>query len=386
MTRRYFTFCDALDALDDYCAMHFGSGQRGSEIRRALLAAYDEVITAFEWSFLKATGRLVVHAAQQDGTVSYDSATRILTLSGNTWPDWAANASLHLDDLTCDVEGLSDATHLVLDAIRNPGKDLTAVGYALFERWLPLPDDFLSTEGPMADDFYDFGQEISLSELEARHRYGGDTGEFRAFAIGPNPKGAGMALYIDPMFEQDDSVDFEYRRRRRELRITGKEAADSAGTISTDGSTAVVGSGTLAVAAWQGAILRISAGTTKPTDLAGVAPYAEEHVIDVVADATHWTLKSEPSVYQARPYRVSDPIDLERHVWDFFLCCAQRRLARKPEDRRLAEAERQAAFFAARTADAAATPREVAGQAARLVPGRLSDIYHPPGYSGSEPY
>ena len=73
------------------------------------------------------------------------------------------------------------------------------------------------------------------------------------------------------------TLDLVYRRRPRELHHSGNASGDYVGTVSvTAGSTAITGASTTFTSSMEGSIIRLSSGTTKPTDWSGSNPRKEE--------------------------------------------------------------------------------------------------------------
>lgn len=327
ITRSYMTFSDVIDYLSDYVQGQ-GQGASRSILARSAIRAYDEVVHGFEWPFMRGVVRLPANAAQTAGTVSYSHSSKTLTLSDATWPAWATKehgACVYLDGIVSDIESRENSTVVVLDSNRNPGSDLTDKTYTLFCRWYPLPNDFLTTVGPMAENFRQFGTETSYEDIVSRHRFSPLSGDMQSWAVGPNPNG-GMALHVWPAIDSAVRLDVPYKKRPRDLRHTGHAPGDFTGDISISG-TSVTGTSTSFLSTMAGAILRV--GTTKPpTGLEGQAPYTEEMVIASVESTTALTLKSLGTTVSAKPYRVSDPVSLERVAWDAMLTAGEKHLSR----------------------------------------------------------
>ncbi len=327
ITRSYMTMSDVIDYLGDY-AQGQGQGVQQSIMARCAIRAYDEVVHGFEWPFLQDIDRLQAYAAENTGTVDYTQSSKILTLTGATWPAWASKAygaCVYLDGIVSDIESRTDDTHVVLDSDRNPGADLSDESFTVFCRWYPLPNDFLTTVGPMAENFRQFGTETSYEEIAAQHRFSPLSGDMRLWTVGPNPNG-GMALHVWPALDSAVRIDLPYKKRPRDLRHTGHSAGDHVGTISI-GSTAVAGTSTTFASTMAGSVLRV--GTTKtPTGIEGQFPYTEELIIASVESTTALTLESAGTTVSTKSYRISDPVSLERVAWDAMLTCAEKHLAR----------------------------------------------------------
>lgn len=357
--RPLLTFADVVDHCKDFLES-YSKAARLPVIRRAVLDAYQSVSTAHRWSFLERNGRIHLHARQTAGTVAYEQATRRVTLTDATWPDWAIDGSIRLGGntgLVCDIQAVESSTTALLDPMMNPGRDLAAAAYVLYQRWAWLPSDFQAFTGPFAEQSWQMGLPVSLSELLAMDRYQSSSGEPLYYAIADVPDVYDRkALYFWPQMEADRTSDFVYRRRPRQLRYSGQEGAEFAGTITTiAGSPVVHGVGTAFDAGQVGSILRIgSSGNVLPTSAYGDAPFAEERSIVAVTNASTITLDSGAS--ESRDgvrYVLTDPIDLGWVAHTAFLRECERQLGHLKAVDALArlEMESQRALLEAMAAD-----------------------------------
>lgn len=95
--------------------------------------------TPHVWSWLQPTlAQLELHAAYATGTVSVTAGT--VTLSGGTWPSWAAQGDLWVDGGYYPVASRTNGTTLVL--VDSSVTGLSAEEYSLKHREYDLPDDF----------------------------------------------------------------------------------------------------------------------------------------------------------------------------------------------------------------------------------------------------
>lgn len=358
------TFSDIIDAMEDFMAGQ-NTAANQQVIRRAILSAYREVISARDWKCLVRNGRIHLHAAQTTGTITYTHSTRTVTLSGATWPSWAVDAAIRIDDIVCDVESVSGLT-LILDATMNPGADIAAgTTYTLYPRWYVLPAGFVSMSGPMTEGIWSACEEISPTEMFARQRFSSSAGTIRWYSIAAIQDLYGsMGLYVDPPSDADETLDFTYKCRPRDLRYSGEEAADSVGTISIGASSAAItGLSTAFTAAHVGSIMRISSNSTKPTGYEGNNPYVEQRSIIACGSPTNATL--DAAVETARTavkYVISDPIDLDVSLFDVFMrCCEKQIVLSRKTDNRTAFRAYEDALFAAKCADGRSTARKVVG-------------------------
>jgi hypothetical protein len=377
-----YTYCDAVDALIEI-GQSYGRSAPQSVLRRAIRAARDEIIAAHQWPFLLANAPILLRARQTTGTVVYDhtggTSERQLTLTGATWPEaWVADAAVRFDDTVCDVQEYVDSTNIILDSVMNPGQDVASTSYVLYPRWYPLPADFGSIVRVAEKSSWKLGHEISLREMMARDKYITGGGDPNYYAIGPTQDQLGsMALYLHIPSDTTERIDLLYRRRFRDLRYSGHNAAEFAGTISvTAGSPTVTGSASTSFESGMvNSILRISSSTDKPTGLEGTNAWAEQRVIKSVASTTSLTLDADVSTTRsARKYVISDPVEVAPGVWPAFLACAAKHYAitvNFKEKGELVAAYREALFSAKQAANVSTAP-----QVAHIGPtymGRLAD-------------
>ncbi|MFZ5832445.1 MAG: hypothetical protein ACOY3P_20350 [Planctomycetota bacterium] len=326
------TYSDAVEHAKEFLAAR-GVSAALPRLRSAIVRAYAEILNSFDWPFLERDHVVYIPAPQSTGTVSYDSASRVLTLSGATWPSWADGASVHVGGVVCDIALVLSASQVQLDAKLNPQTDLSGETYMLFRRWVALPDDFRASEDPQENGFYQFGSRMPLGDLLAMHVGAKVTGAFSYWAVGPNPRTRrGHALYVYPAVSPAAKLSLHYRRAMRPLRHSGHEPAEFRGAVDISEQAVTDASGTSALTEFAntmaGAILRISADTTPPTSLEGSNPYVGEHEIRSVESAAAMTLDTDGGTHVGVGYRITDPIDMDEPVWVAFLACVEVHLAR----------------------------------------------------------
>lgn len=373
---RKLTYQDAMEHLFQRAPQLMDQAASTQQMRASVLGAYDKIVHAHDWTWLKGLYVLQGVASYSTGTVAYDHDTRQVTLSDGTWPTWAASGSLYLDSIVCDVSVRNSGTVVTLSADRNPGADVAAgASYTILRQWYALPADFLSVAEPLGEGVYVLGEYVSWQDMADLHRSDPSTGDFQNWTIGPAPTG-GQALWVWPGLSAAVRFELPYKKRPRNLLYSGHDARESQGTISVSTAT-VTGSGTAFESGMAGAVLRISRTSTRPTGLTERNPYFEEAVISSVASTTAATLATSMTAASAKAYVVTDPIDFERTCWDAMLAEAEMRLTPYGSKQRR-DAERWAgeALRLAKEADCPALPRQVAGMGG-IAPRRLRDFYTP---------
>jgi hypothetical protein len=371
-----YTYYDAIEALIDFGHGH-GFSAKQEMIRRAVQAAYREIVAARDWTWLYKDGRIQLVAAQTTGSVAYahtgGTYERQLTLTGATWPDWIKDASVRFDDVVCDVEDSKTPTVITLDVQRNPGADVASgTTYTAYRRWYELPNDFLALWTPLEADSWLRSRYRPVQDLATLERYDDSTGDVYYYAIG---SGEGLygshVVYVSWPSDTAETFDIPYKRMPRQLRYTGYDSDESLGTITaTAGSATVTCLGTRADDSYIGSILRIGTGSTKPTGLEGAAPYGEQRTIIDTTGGSTGTFTLDAAVSTTRSgvaYRITDPVDLPPMAYELLLRCAEKHLANayrkavEPGTLRAIYATYQDALFRAKSADAPIRQRRVAG-------------------------
>ncbi|MAH47360.1 hypothetical protein CMI37_16160 [Candidatus Pacearchaeota archaeon] len=102
---------------------------------------------AHEWSFLFPASTLSIEAPYSTGTIAYDdtggSSENLITLSGGTWPSWAAEANIRISGTDYPVYNRVSDTLITLGSSDNPGADVAAsTAYNLHKDDYTLPDNF----------------------------------------------------------------------------------------------------------------------------------------------------------------------------------------------------------------------------------------------------
>jgi hypothetical protein len=122
-----------------------------------------------------------------------------------------------------------------------------------------------------------------------------------------------------------EDVTLTYRRRPRDLRLTGWEPSSRAGTVSWANGE-VTGTGTAFTNHMVGSVLRVSGDPTwHPESLAGMRPYKDEALIRQVPNSTKLTVWSpiDGIAYTGTKYVVTDYLDLAPGMYSALLSGAE---------------------------------------------------------------
>jgi hypothetical protein len=158
-----------------------------------------------------------------------------------------------------------------------------------------------------------------------------------AWTVMPSPEREGyydLKLYNGYRYNED--VTLTYRRRPRDLRLTGWEPSSRAGTVTLTTSTppnplpgtyfTVAGTGTSFNSRMVGSVLRVSGDAAySPEGLTGMHPYLTEGYISAVSSATAMTIHCPEvsSAYAGSKYLVTDLLDIAPSMYTALLSGAE---------------------------------------------------------------
>lgn len=336
-----WTFNDVTEHLLDAYDL-LPSGRNIRQARRAILNAYRELPSKHRWTYYQRLMTVSTVAEQTTGTVVYDHTggayERMLTLSGATWPSYAAYGCVKLDGSTYKIDEYKSSTIVTLKAESNPGADVASTTYEWFRAQYILPWNFrratpLTIMGESTVLTY-----VPPSELQDRLLGEDSPGDptWYTFRNSGDEYGTIVVDFAPPP-STAKVYSFMAEVSPRELRI----AAEATGTITvSSSSTTVTGSGTSFSSFHVGSVMRFSNSDLPPTSVIGCIdnpgvgidnPYFAQRKIVSVASATSLTIDSAVSTttsLSSRKYQISDPIDVEPgSMFNYFLRLAEAEFA-----------------------------------------------------------
>ena len=331
------TFQDALESLRDYSGGATVVVETTRIGRRAIHAAYSQLVTMRRWRYYYRPYRLNVNAAYSTGTVEYDytghaTCERALVLTTGTWPTWAASGSVRIDNVVYGVIKRYSNSVVQLDVNRGPIADIASgTSYSLSQGVYTLPEDFAALDRPMQEDSDFWSHYVSPSEWLQTERYNSaSSGSLSAWTIMADTRTTGRkALYMFPYPSTAQTLDFIYQKIARPLRYSGfltGETSSKSGTVSgTAANTTIRGTSTVFSNAMAGSVIRLINGTGAPEGLGGVTPYLEQLIIDGATGVSTLTTKTAlVNTYAAgKGYTISDPIDIPPTLHNAFLALCE---------------------------------------------------------------
>lgn len=137
--------------------------------------ALDMVSQEREWSWYKTHGVVTLQAQVNTGSIALTNGSTTVTLTGGTWPTWAASGELYIGGQVYEISTRDSATQLTLTAAY-PGTTASGVAYVLSQTEYDLPDDCLTIDEVLPDRTWPYGPTpVSVADVamaKAMHQYG----------------------------------------------------------------------------------------------------------------------------------------------------------------------------------------------------------------------
>lgn len=311
-----------------------GSPEEVADVRLAIRDALRTVSAAHAWAYYHSFYYLTTNEPYSTGTVTYTAATRVATLSGGTFPDWAAAGVMILSPsspaLHCRVESRTSGTRLVLLADDAPTVDYSGT-FTLYRYQFELDGDL---------NLYKFGKPQvdhvrvleymppELFETDVRRPYLISGTKPRWFTISRGRTIGRTCLSLWPYPLEALRLRFGYLRHPRTI----KTWEESSGTVSTTAnSTALEGDGTAFTSNHVKCLLRTGSNRNDyPSHRDGRYPPVDEVLIASCASATTLAAASALSTSASDvAYLLSDVLDYDVNTMhEVVLYAARRQLGR----------------------------------------------------------
>ena len=308
----YMTYCDLVEGL---IVSSYGGPQDAEQrdIRTAIHKAYSEVTTIRDWPYYHVHGRIITQAPYSTGTVTSSGAT--VTLTGGTWPTWAATgAYLKIGEEICRVGSRTSTTVLVLAAPLLLKANVTAQPFTLYKTVYALPSDFRNLDEPTDEYNWWAGLYLTPDEAMKLERVSNSSGKPYHWTIIKDPDSSGWAIKIIGYPTAVETIDFTYRRSARPIRWSGHEAAARFASLSRSSANTVYSSGETFLPGMAGSILRLSATASSPGPIESMTPYEQEFLITAFLAESAIAVSPDPSSVSGIAGTITDPIDVAPHM------------------------------------------------------------------------
>lgn len=205
--------------LIDYLIVSSFGGPQDAEqkdIKQAIIRSYDELTTMRDWSYYHVHGRIILQAPYSTGTVTSSGTT--VTLTGGTWPSWAATgAYLKVGEEICRVATRSSGSVVTLDTTLSLKADVTGQPYTLYRSVYPLPADFRNMDEPSDEYNWWSGLYVTPDEAMKLDRVSNSSGEPYHWTVIKDPDGTGWAIKLIGYPTKLETLDFTYRRTATDI-------------------------------------------------------------------------------------------------------------------------------------------------------------------------
>lgn len=316
--------------------------------RRAIIEAYRDFPYKHSWSYYEREDFVTTAAQQTTGTASYDHATRTVTLIGATFPTAAPFSRIVFTqsdgsspDRGYPIERVLTTTTATLPSGQNPGDDVAAQSYTLYQDEYPLP--------------YDFRQAGKLIEVNRgswpTHLSAETAMQYNSFNHTPQSQPLYYSLVASTVrlgeksivFRPPPSVsrryDFLYNAEPQQEVQFGTSFQYSTGTIERDATTAslINGTGTAWTDKMVGCVLRQSGDANVPTGRVADEtenPYAQQYIVQQVASPTSLYVDRDAESFTGVGHSICGPVDVQHgSMLTAFLRLCEYRAARQLPDR-----------------------------------------------------
>lgn len=326
-------FLTVQDAYEHLIDVYDGDGKSSPPVVRKLRRAVSESLREFgiihDWNWLKRAIVFSTSPSYSTGTITYDSATRTVTLASGTWPSDADRGFLIVNFVPYRVLSRTSSTVIILDPAEAPSDDLAA---GTEYEWVRVEYDL-----PVGVRDVSYIEDAETGTIPVR--FGIDEGFrllarssgsvcYSGYSIVPGARGSGRKSV------RFTEVNAASRTIRAMYEASVGEASEwelSSGTVSVSGRTATFSSSVLSDK-HVGSVLRVAANgvALAPTSIYGrydatteeaiTRPPDQEFVISEVTSATTALLGESGTTASGSGYTISSRIDVPHDpLWDFFL-------------------------------------------------------------------
>ena len=320
-------------------------------VRDAIQAAYLEIYQTKRWNFLAKVGRIAIVAPYSIGTIEFNAANRIVTLTSGTFPTWAAYGQIQFgtDENVYQVASRTDGKHVILEAEFCPLANIAALTTYHIDRCVyPLPPNVRGIEGIYDETKVWNSYYVRPDEFLHRQRDFRGTGRPWFWTIMGSPDSYGsMALFLSSRPTAAETFDYIYYRACRDLTCDGHARYSSQSTFTLASAAAGTTGATFATVSLPttvvGAVLRIAdaSATAPPAGTRSVNPFMEQRIIASRTDATTVVVDAAWDVGKVSThFTISDPIDLPHYMMGaFYRRCELEFAIISGDDKRVGQAQ-----------------------------------------------
>lgn len=284
----------------------------------AIATAYRQLAGCLPWSYLFRRCQINTNPAFTTGSVAYDLPSNTLTLTGATWPTWAAQGLICINASLYAIQNLTSGTTAKCVPNRAPYASIPAgTGYTLYQQEYQLPVDFSRmTQLITLGNVWDTKEVTAYEMLDIQRFFYSPSRPWKYCVMGSTYYAGKMALNLAPAPDQNYTYDILYQAMPRQRTLP---TAYSTGTITATG-TSVTGTQTNFTQAMVGCRLRQGSDSSPPVGEFGLLGSTNENSIQSVQSATALTLVDACQATSNVGFVIDDPVDCDRMSMDEVFC------------------------------------------------------------------
>lgn len=136
-----------------------------TEVREIVDESLAYLAMVKQWPYLQARGVINTVASYSIGTVAITNGLSILTLTGGTWPTWAASGAVYINNSWVTVSTRDSATQLTINGAYGEQTE-TAASFIISQHAYTLPTDLMRITGVYFGQNWPYTVEVSSAKLD----------------------------------------------------------------------------------------------------------------------------------------------------------------------------------------------------------------------------
>jgi len=315
------------DDLVQHLAMRYGLALTDRSLAHAQVAvreAYRRLFAMHDWNYFRRFELIHLNAQETTGTVVYTHSTRVLTLTGSTWPASVKYGDVKIAGVRYLIESRVSDTVVILPENFNPGANVASTTYTWTQHRYPT-----SFEVGDITEIMDPTNSFPMVQIDVRsamfltENFTSQTFP-STYTIFPSQTDPGCwEIWFPSAVYADREVKIMYDARHNPLRTMHVKGIG----MSTVSDVATLPTGVL-TASHVGCVLRVSTDDKDPTSMIGRMddgsqewsshPFYQEHIITSITGDTA-TLNGTISDVSDRGWSISQLIDVDAGAMTTFM-------------------------------------------------------------------
>ncbi len=284
--------------------------------RLAVSNGWSRMMDMFRWRYYYRHAYLQMDVAQTTGSIQFVESTRLVTLTGATWPTDVTSKHIRFDNAWYPIKTRTSSTVIELYPEKHPAQDIAAgTSYSLQKVLYPLPfevGEIVQLINPAHTMALHHG---SLIDVHVMSDTFGQTAQPTTFTLVADDRHPGRwCLWCPAIIVNATTLNYLYIARRNEKLVV----SETRGTVTISGGIATF-SDAVVNDNFIGAVLRVSKNSLPPSSKYGRMDHdindlnmdCNEVIIETVTSTTQCTVRDASLSASAKLYEVSSLIDVK---------------------------------------------------------------------------